>query len=401
MSRFHSYVNSAKEILQQYTGREPFAIFIKEFFRQHKKYGSSDRKQISQLCYCYFRLGKAAPPNHTQTEGLNEKTKQIEERILAGLFLCSNEPNEILQHFKPQWNEKIHKPVEEKCSMYNDQFSIFNAFPWEEELSRGVDYEAFCYSIFIQPDLFIRLRPGKAELVKKKLQESGIDFKVINDICLALHNTTKINKVIELDKDAVVQDYNSQQIGNFLQLQTPNSKLQSYKVWDCCTGSGGKSILAYDILPDIDLTVSDIRDSILSSLKKRFEIAGIKKYKCFIADLTTYDSRLMTKDFGLIICDVPCTGSGTWGRTPEQLFYFDEQKILYYSLLQRQIACNAISHLKPGGYFLYITCSVFKKENEEVVEFLTGKFNLQLMKMVLLKGYDKKADSLFVALLQK
>ena len=57
--------------------------------------------------------------------------------------------------------------------------------------------------------------------------------------------------------------------------------------------------------------------------------------------------------------------------------------------------------LEPEGYLLYITCSVFKKENEEVVEFIKEKFNLHIIKMELLKGYDKKADTMFAALMKK
>ena len=57
--------------------------------------------------------------------------------------------------------------------------------------------------------------------------------------------------------------------------------------------------------------------------------------------------------------------------------------------------------LKPGGHLLYITCSVFKKENEENVSFIKENFHFDLIKMEVLKGYDKKADTLFAALLKK
>jgi 16S rRNA (cytosine967-C5)-methyltransferase len=57
--------------------------------------------------------------------------------------------------------------------------------------------------------------------------------------------------------------------------------------------------------------------------------------------------------------------------------------------------------LKPGGSLLYITCSVFKKENEEMVEYINEKFHLQLVKMELLRGYELKADTMFAALLKK
>jgi len=62
---------------------------------------------------------------------------------------------------------------------------------------------------------------------------------------------------------------------------------------------------------------------------------------------------------------------------------------------------NVLMALKPGGYFLYITCSVFKKENEGAVNYLLENFTLKVLKMELLKGYELKADTMFVALLQK
>ena len=58
-------------------------------------------------------------------------------------------------------------------------------------------------------------------------------------------------------------------------------------------------------------------------------------------------------------------------------------------------------YLQPEGLFFYITCSVFKKENEDVANYLKEKFHLQLLHMELLKGYDKKADCMFVAVFKK
>ena len=159
--------------------------------------------------------------------------------------------------------------------------------------------------------------------------------------------------------------------------------------------------MAKDILGDVDLTVSDIRESILVNLKKRFAEAGIKKFKSFVADLTKADKKPADSKFDFIIADVPCSGSGTWSRTPEQLYYFNAEIISDYAVLQQKIIANAVTYLLPGGYFLYITCSVFEKENEEAVALLTEKFQLQEIKMELLQGYDKKADTMFTALLRK
>ena len=397
LMKFFSHLHSAAAILKLYNGNEPFHLYIKKYFSANKKYGSRDRKQIASLCYNYFRLGNAA------------KDLPIEERIILATVLCENRPSEFLQTVKPEWNELATKSIQQKLSLLSSQVSVQNIFPYKEELSEGIDAEKFSASFLIQPDLFIRVRPGNTKRVTGKLSGAGLPYKLISEDCIALPNASKVDTVIELDKEAVVQDHNSQRVGEFLKLQTTNYKLQT-KVWDCCAASGGKSIMAYDINPNIELTVSDKRESILENLKKRFAKAGIKKYNSFVADLSNgqvamsaptgrnASSGLNDSGYDLIICDAPCTGSGTWSRTPEQLFYFKKETIGKYAALQKKIIENVVPHIKPGGQLLYITCSVFKKENEDVVKYAEENFKLKLQKNEILKGYEMKADTLFAAL---
>ncbi len=422
MSRWHSYINSTRAILSLYKGEEPFASFSRKYFAQHRKFGSTDRKWINHLCYCYFRLGKALGDS------------PAEERIMTGLFLCSGEPNDLLNALRPEWNEKTGLAIPEKIAMIGSGLAIETIFPWAHELSTGIDKNEFILSHFRQPDLFLRLRPGNEKKVQQKLQEAGIGFRTVSGTCIALSNSSKVDKVIELDKEAVVQDYSSQRVGEFIQLAVGSQQSAvgsqqsavgsqqsarlnpqtSLKVWDCCSGSGGKSLLLYDIYKDIELTVSDMRESILINLKKRFNKAGINTFNFFIADLTNSQSLnpnsqfpipnsqflIPGSPFQLIIADVPCSGSGTWGRSPEQLTYFEQKKIGEYADLQKKIVSNIIPFLQPGGWLLYITCSVFQKENEQVVDFVKEKFHFQKLKMEWLTGYDKKADTMFAALLQ-
>ena len=69
--------------------------------------------------------------------------------------------------------------------------------------------------------------------------------------------------------------------------------------------------------------------------------------------------------------------------------------------LQKSIAINALKSLQNNGYFLYITCSVFKKENDEVVDFILKETNLTLVEKKYFEGYALKADTMFAALLKK
>ena len=137
------------------------------------------------------------------------------------------------------------------------------------------------------------------------------------------------------------------------------------------------------------------------NLRKRFNEAGIKKYKAFVADLAVTDFNHQQSGYDLVICDAPCSGSGTWSRTPEQLYYFDEKKIDKYSALQKQIVSNTIPFIKDGGHFLYITCSVFRKENEDIAGFIKEKFALDVVQTEVIKGYDIKADTMFAVLFRK
>lgn len=381
--RSHSYLNTVKNVLSTYYGNMPLAAWLKQFFKQHKKYGSKDRKQITHLCYCYYRLGGAF--NYLP----------LEDKIIIAAFLCSGTSNIVLQELKPEWNELITLPLNEKLNRLSAKEEINNIFPFANELSKEIDKSLFNRSFLLQPYLYLRIRPGRKEKLKETLRKAGVYFELIEENCVLLMNSTKVDEIIELDRDAVVQDLNSQNVIQPLQgLISADIRVD---VWDCCAASGGKSILFHDHFPKAHLNVSDVRDSILVNLRNRFKRAGINNYDSFIADISS-NRFSINKRFDVVICDAPCSGSGTWGRTPEQLRIFKREKIGYYADLQKNISTNAGKYVKKGGYFLYITCSVFQQENEEVVAYIQKSLPLQLVNMQYFKGYERKADTLFAAL---
>lgn len=383
----YSYLNTAKKIVGVYDGGIPLASWLKQFFKADKKFGSRDRREISHACYCFYRIGGAF------------KDLNFEERILRALFLCSDSPNKILEELKPEWNENVTLPVDKKLESLSSSKATESIFPFADEVSDEIDRSRFNLSFLVQPDLYLRIRPNKKSTVLQKLEAAGIQFVLLSDDCIQLSNQSKVDQVLLIDEEVVVQDYNSQKVfgslkDSFFKTSAAVSKLS---IWDCCAASGGKSILFHDHFQNVQLTVSDVRESILVNLQNRFKRAGIEKYHSFIADISLAGFS-MNKKFDLVICDVPCSGSGTWSRTPEQLHFFKEEKIDHYTSLQKKIAFNASKAMKKGGYFLYITCSVFKEENEEMVEFIQNNLLLKLQSMQYLKGYDKKADTLFTAL---
>jgi 16S rRNA (cytosine967-C5)-methyltransferase len=381
----HSYLHSAQTILTLYDGAVPFSVWLQQYFREHKKFGSKDRRHIAHLCYCYFRIGKLF------------KEKSIAERLAAGLFLCSHQPNPLLDAQNKEWNAMAAAGAHDKLKKLDAHESISEIFPWNNELSIEIDVALFNQSMLVQPDVYLRLRPGKEEVVTNALQAAGISYKQISEKCVAISNSAKADAAVQLDMDAVVQDLNSQRVLDLL--RDLHGLLKKFSAWDCCAASGGKSLLLLDQFPGVQLTVSDVRESILYNLRKRFERAGIRKYKFFTADAAT-EAPKKGGPFDLIICDAPCSGSGTWSRTPEQLHFFKTEKIDAYAALQKSLLSNVRRYLKPGGLLLYSTCSVFRKENEAVVNETSDLPSLRLLKSAYFKGYHQRADTLFAALFQ-
>src|SRR3546814_159399 len=150
----------------------------------------------------------------------------------------------------------------------------------------------------------------------------------------------------------------------------------------------------------VKLYVTDHRPAILLNLHKRFNAAGIKEYEAHDADLIKKESA-WNEEFDGIIMDVPCSGSGTWGRTPEMMKSFSRKRISGYRELQEQLVKKVLPFLKSGSPLIYITCSVFREENEELVSALCKEGGLELEAQALLEGYLEGADTMFVARLLK
>lgn len=387
MPVYYSHIQTAKDILGLYEGREPFHHFIKGYFKEYKKFGSRDRKQISQLCYKYFRLGKSLPGH------------SFEERMVAALFLASRDPSLYLELLQPEWflEQQRNPGTPEKLRFVGSHDPSFNAadiFSFSNPLSEGIDATKFFLSHLDQPYLFLRARPGRLEHVLNSIKDHP-GFLYAEGNCLAFENNTNIEELLHINRDVVIQDRSSQEIERFFPGFENGITME---VWDACAASGGKSILAADHYERIKLTVSDKRDSILFNLQQRLKAAGIQVKHGFTADLSVPGGWKDSSLYDLVIADVPCSGSGTWGRTPENLVYFDAQKIEEYQFLQKSILSNLMESVKPGGGLLYITCSVFRQENEDVVSSVIPGQKFEPVRQGVIAGYERRSDTMFASL---
>ena len=381
--RIEHQIRSFEQAFENYDGKLPLHRFLVGYFKQHKQMGSSDRRWVTRYLYSYFRLGKA----------LKNEDRLL--RLAIADFLCNQTISLMITQYLPDFADQIVLPVQAKIVLIEDRFPLFDladVFPFEADLSDTIVKTDFLQSFFIQPDLFIRVLPEEHQKIVGQLIKEEVTVREISEYTLALPNGTKLEKLIPEAKFYQVQDLSSQKTGEFF-----DPKPYDYW-WDCCAASGGKSLLLHSIEPKIQLLVSDVRENSLHNLDDRFLSAGLKKYQKKVLDLLQNNELEMHHyEFDGIILDAPCSGSGTWGRTPEMLYHFETHKIAYFSNLQRNIASNVVKYLKPGKPLIYITCSVFKEENEQVIDYLINRLPLKLEAMETIKGYNDKADTMFIA----
>ncbi len=291
---------------------------------------------------------------------------------------------------------KDRKNITALC--YAHYRNTVTSFPLAAQISTAIDATTFMASHKEQPLLFVRIRPWQKETVLAKLKAFTIPFEAVGENALSFVNTTAIQDVLDINKEVVIQDLSSQAIASLL-IHIPTKEGKPMMVWDACAASGGKTILLFDHLSNINIHISDIRSSILINADKRLQEAGIRPASVQEIDLTMPFE--IKKQFDLVFADVPCSGSGTWGRTPEQLAFFNQAQLDKYTKLQSKIVQNLIPTVAVGGYLLYATCSVYTAENEQQVESLMASGKFKLIEQAYFKGYTQKADTLFGALLQK
>lgn len=367
MRYLESRLRTAEVLLAHYEGDIPFPQHMKAFFRDNRRFGSRDRREVSELCYGFFRLGHAL------------SALPLRQRIEAGMLIDSATGSfDALAERHPDFRPE-------------------DILPAQGLLSEGLEAASFLRSHLQQPDLFIRIRPGRREDVLRVLNTSGIPYREVSETTLALPNGTSLDPLGPPDVAYVVQDLSSQRTGDWM--PPPEALPARPLVRDVCAGSGGKSLLAWDRYPGARIEASDTRPSIIANLEARFRTAGVKGFRTSVEDITITRNRKKAGDrFDLVIVDAPCTGSGTWSRTPWDLLLFDPASVGQFADLQRRIAAASAPLVRPGGYLLYITCSAFAAENEAVSEYIASECGLVHVRSGLLQGHAERADTMYAAL---
>lgn len=174
---------------------------------------------------------------------------------------------------------------------------------------------------------------------------------------------------------------------------------ENEKILDLCSAPGGKSFTAYALTNGkADITACDVYEKRLKLVERTAEKLGFK-IKTQLNDATLYNEDLGLYD--LVICDVPCTGFGVIRRKPE-IKYKEQNEIDTITDLQLKIVDNAVKYVKRGGRMLYSTCTLNKKENNDIVQYILNNnkdFYLELEKTML--PSDMNGDGFYAAIIKR
>lgn len=377
MKYFRSRFSTALEVINGYSYPQPFHLYLKQFFRSNKKFGSQDRKAIAELAYCFHRFRGAYKGN-------------LEQQLLFS-SLFAEAVNVMEWNALAQENQlPLELPDNFSDLQFSDRLGFIKQyltikehplFPETMDLGEWNNLNQIENAAF-KPLVWIRNHKGSAE----ELRADG--FSPSQKIPNAFSSDHFNGEDTDLYQ---IQDFASQLICTKIELQSDDM------VWDCCAGAGGKSL---NLITTQNFYLSDLRPSILQNAESRFRKYGKRAQEFKTVDLVASKNHpfdLPAKPFDVIIADVPCSGSGTWFRTPEHFSGFDYDLLKGYSKRQKQILKNLTTSLKPGGRIFYITCSIFKEENDEVVDYAQRELGLTCSNVYKINGLGYSSDSMFMA----
>ena len=132
-------------------------------------------------------------------------------------------------------------------------------------------------------------------------------------------------------------------------------------ILDACAAPGGKTAILAERNPGASITAIDVSRRRLDAMRRNFSDDRIR------FGLQDAAAMELKAEYDLILCDVPCTGTGTIGRNPEIRFRVNEGEIARQHARQVRILHRALEGLVSGGRLIYSTCSLEPEENEAVI----------------------------------
>ncbi|MFB2532315.1 RsmB/NOP family class I SAM-dependent RNA methyltransferase [Paracoccus sp. p3-h83] len=224
----------------------------------------------------------------------------------------------------------------------------------------GVDLPRVATALRDRAPVFLRANPlrGDPAAAIDALAADGVEAVFSPDVKNALQVVSGERKISSghayLEGLVEVQDLSSQAAVMAL------PDVAGLRVLDYCAGGGGKALAL--AARGAQVHAHDISAARLAPLRDRAHRAG--------ADVALIAPGQVSGQFDLVVVDVPCSGAGTWRRTPEAKWRLTPDRLAELVATQAEVLRQAAGHVAPGGQLAYLTCSLLADENESQISVL-------------------------------
>ena len=349
-ARYQAVFEILSEVLKD---ENPADNIINEYVRKRKYIGSKDRRFIVDTVWNIIRKRMRLA---FEAESLNVR------RIL--LLYLKDEDLDIVADGSEYGLAALNK--DEKIWLKNLPEKVYPGYVEAEcpcWLYEKINNPMLVQSLNQPAPADLRVNMADRQTVKNRLKGEGLFFSLtpLSPFGLRSAERVNLNNCMTYQEGLVEVQDEASQLAAYLCCVKPDEKIIDY-----CAGAGGKSlaIAAYNHNEGV-IYAHDANWNRMDVIKERAMRLGIRNIKL----LHTVEDT----DYDCFILDAPCSGSGTWRRSPDAKFRLTPERLSALNNTQSEILETAYRHTKKGGRIVYMTCSILKDENENIVEKFTAK----------------------------
>lgn len=345
-ARYQAVLEILTEVFQDKT---PADKIINDYLRQKKYIGSKDRRFITDMVWHIIR-------NRMKLEF---DTKSSDARRIL-LYINKDKLSEIFDDSKyglsPLTDEEKTWLSKENEEPYPDYVEA-ECPKWLFEKIKNI---AFCKALNQTATIDIRAHNISRTELQQKLSAEGIETSIgaYSPHCLKISDRLVLNNCMAWQDGLFEIQDEASQITSLLVDAKPE-----HKIIDYCCGAGGKSLaISNELHNQGEILAYDIDSKRLENIKPRMQRLKVKNIS--LTDIIA-DSD---KDYDRFVLDAPCSGTGTWRRSPDAKFRLTKEKLYGLTKIQADLLSIAAQKTAKKGRIIYITCSVLKDENEDIIE---------------------------------
>ena len=335
---------------ESFLKQKPVDNYLKNFFRENKNLGARDRAYISGIVWGVVRNYK-----RLSTAVGCDAEKMVAEYI----------KNPVAAEFVPEYSDFLLSVIDRDDLLFmqnNNENRI---------------------------DIKVNTLKTSTDAVLKDLKMYGPE--ILSDVQSGIRIAKRVdfNTVKSFRRGMfMVQDKGSQMVAE-------NVRLCGDRVLDYCAGAGGKSLnLAIRMKDRGEITAYDIIPTKLDELRSRAEKMGLTS----IFPRYPYDDE----EFDTVLADVPCSGSGTFARSPDAKWRIDNEKLAVLIKNGADILNKVKRHVRRGGILAYATCSLIDAENMgQINAFLKINTDFSLIDALTVRPSVYHTDGFFLANLRR